>query len=83
MFTVESERVNPRMQIVAFIIMSFAATTTRCYNLPRRIPSSFISTGRRSFTVDATKFTTADLQGKLFTPVNDGFDLMAIGIGTC
>ena len=31
---------------------------------------------------DATKFNTADLQGKLYPPISDGVDLISIGIGT-
>jgi hypothetical protein len=67
------------MRQIAFIIMSFAAITTRGFNIPRRISSSLFHS--RQLCTDATKFNTADLQGKLYPPVSDGVDLISIGIG--
>lgn len=71
------------MQIIALVFMSIAVTSIRCLSVTRRIPSVLASVARSSFQTDATKYNTADLQGKLFPPasVSDGFDLMEIGIG--
>ena len=70
------------MQIIALAFMSIAVTSIRCFSVSRRLPL-LVSVQRRSFRIDATKYTTADLQGKMYPPasVSDGFDLMEIGIG--
>ena len=70
------------MQIIALAFMSIAVTSISCFSVSRRLPQ-LLSVRMRSLSIDATKYTTADLQGKMYPPasVSDGFDLMKIGIG--
>jgi hypothetical protein len=67
---------------VTLIIMSLVTISIRSFNLPSKI-SSLNNVARRSFQIESTKFSTQDLQGKLFSPLqsDEGLDLMKIGIG--
>lgn len=68
---------------VILIIMSLVTISIKSFNLSRKI-STLNYMGRRSFQIQTSRFSTQDLQGKLFTPFQstDGLDLMKIGIGT-
>lgn len=61
------------------MIMSLVTISIRSFNLPSKV-SSLV--GRR-FQIATSKFSTQDLQGKLFLPFqsDEGLDLLKIGIG--
>eukprot|EP00596_Hydrurales_sp_CCMP1899_P004130 CAMPEP_0119039896 /NCGR_PEP_ID=MMETSP1177-20130426/9647_1 /TAXON_ID=2985 /ORGANISM="Ochromonas sp, Strain CCMP1899" /LENGTH=245 /DNA_ID=CAMNT_0007004381 /DNA_START=129 /DNA_END=866 /DNA_ORIENTATION=- len=63
--------------------MSLVTISIRSFNLPSKI-SSLNNVARRSFQIESTKFSTQDLQGKLFSPLqsDEGLDLMKIGIAS-
>ena len=65
------------MRIVSVLLMSIAVTTIKCFKLPIRFPC-------RLFALSSTKYSTADLQSKLYPAElisDESLDLMRIGIG--
>jgi hypothetical protein len=62
--------------------MSLVTISIRSFNLPSKI-SSLNLVGRRAFQIGTSRFSTQDLQGKLFSPFqsDEGLDLLKIGIG--